>query len=50
MARLIAEKYGLPVIWKNHEFPVKTYYGLINANNARRVRSTNMLPILVRNS
>ena len=33
-ARMIEEKYRLPVLWKDLQFPVKTYHGSISAASA----------------
>jgi hypothetical protein len=46
LAGLIGEKYGLPVVWKDHEYPVKTYHGLIEATNAKTNDIDRYAPIL----
>jgi hypothetical protein len=34
-ARMIKEKYGIQVAWKDQAYPVKTYHGLIRATDAK---------------
>ena len=46
VARLIAEKYGLQVVSRNQEYPVKTWHGLIQAANATNSELDLYAPIL----
>jgi hypothetical protein len=45
-ARMIKEKYGIQVTWKDQAYPVKTYHGLIRATDAKTLEVNRYCSVL----